>query len=786
MQKNLLLIYRIVKRFALALVALFSGHCFAQSTSTISGTIEDAFTKSPIELASVQLFQGSKSINTTVTDRKGKFMLQKVIPGSYLVEYTFVGYEKRIDTISIRAQKIPLGVIELSSSTTKMETVLVSSRKLLLNSSIDRKVYNVGKDILAESGSASDILKNVPSVEVDIDGNVRLRGSSEVLILINGKPSPQMGRSRAEVLEQMPATTIDKIEVITNPSARFKPDGTSGIINIIMKKNTKIGFNGTVTGNVGNKNRYNGSINLNYKPGRLNIFGNYSIRRDNRTRMNMIDRQVLDSTGKIRGYYYEPNQSFSKPLGHKASIGTEYTLNLHNSIGGSVNYSYRFMKKEEVVNKYFYNLNHTIIQQYDRLRYDPETEIEKDASIFWQHNFNKEGHEIHFEYNRSRQDELEDNHYTTINNLPRASSSYDNTLISHLTHEDHITIDYSKPISDKSKLELGYDGSFTGQEPVYYGESYDSSLHKFIRDVLKSNTFIYRQRVNAVYGTYGFSYGKFGYLAGLRIEQSDINANLVTKDSVIKNSFFKIYPTIHLSYKLPNGDIQLNYSRRVHRPEADDLNPFPEYRDPRNIRAGNPKLLPEIINSVEFGYKYQKKDFSFVPSIYYRYKQYGFTEIITKLNDSTLLTTQQNLSSDQSSGLELIFSAKPAKFFTTNLNANFFYNIIDGSSLGFSNKKSIISMSATFNSNLTMTPETMLQVSSIYRSTRLTPQGKIYASYVFNAGIRQDLFKRKLSVTLTGSDLLRTLRQKSEINTSFLNQTIISKRDSQIIYMGVT
>ena len=220
-------------------------------------------------------------------------------------------------------------------------------------------------------------------------------------------------------------------------------------------------------------------------------------------------------------------------------------------------------------------------------------------------------------------------------------------------------------------MELGYDGSFSIQDPVFYGEYFDASQQKFIMDIVKSNKFIYDQHLNAFYGTYQRSYGAFGYSLGLRGEQTNIKANLVTKDSSLSNNYFKFYPTIHFAYKVKNGDIQLNYSRRVRRPEADDLNPFPEYADPRNLRAGNPKLLPEIINSIEFGYKWQNDKYSFVPSLYYRYKQNGFTQVITKLNDSTFLTTQQNLSNDQSAGLELIFSAKPAKFVSANLSSNF-------------------------------------------------------------------------------------------------------------------
>ena len=224
----------------------------------------------------------------------------------------------------------------------------------------------------------------------------------------------------------------------------------------------------------------------------------------------------------------------------------------------------------------------------------------------------------------------------------------------------------------------------------------------------------------------------------------------------------------------------------MHRAEGDDLNPFPEYRDPRNLRAGNPKLLPEIIHSVEVGYKWQNKTFSFVPSLYYRYKQNGFTTVTIPINDSTLLTTQQNLSNDKSLGLELIFSAKAAKFFSANLSSNFFYNTIDASSLGYGNSKSIVSMSTNLNSTFVITKKTMLQLSCNYRSARLTPQGKTFATFVMNAGMRQDLFKKKMSVILTASDIFKTLKQKTSLNTAYLNELSVGKRDAQIIYLGIS
>ncbi|MGB8194342.1 MAG: outer membrane beta-barrel family protein, partial [Chitinophagaceae bacterium] len=297
-----------------------------------------------------------------------------------------------------------------------------------------------------------------------------------------------------------------------------------------------------------------------------------------------------------------------------------------------------------------------------------------------------------------------------------------------------------------------------------------------------------------VYATYQKSYEQFGFSVGARTEAVFTKSHLLptdafpgSVDSFVYNDYFKVYPTVHLSYNIKdNHELQLNYSKRVNRPEADELNPFPEFQDPRNLRSGNPKLLPEIIHSIEFGYKWQGKNVSFVPSIYYRYTKNGFTSVVIPLNDSTLLTTEQNLSNSRSAGLELILSVKTNKWFSTNLSTNIFYNRINADNLGYIQNRSVVSLSANLNSNFTITKSTMLQVSANYRSARLTPQGKFYPVLVFNSGLRQDLFRNKVSITFTASDIFRSQRQKSTINTAYLQQVSVNRREGQIFYLGIS
>ncbi len=783
---------RAIKPITVFCFLVFCSSIFAQQQGTlITGVIADKTSKSTIEFANVELLNAKDSavIKGAITDAKGKFNLDQVKAGNYLLRYSFIGYEKTVMAVSVGDRpRINLGTLPIALLVNPMDNVTVTATKPLLNTSIDRKSYDVTKDIMAASGTASDVLKNIPSVEVDLDGNVSLRGAGDVMVLINGRTSPLLGKlNMAEVLQQFPANTIERIEVITNPSARYKPDGTSGIINIVLKKSVKGGWNGSLTGNIGDMNRYNTSATLNYKPGKLNIFGNYGIRQDSRTRTNSITREYLDATtGATSGYYTEDGVSKARPLTHLATVGATWTPDKKNSYGISGNYSNRDQVKNDVTTEKFFDKTHAYTSYFDRLRYDPEYEKEKDATAFWEHNFPGEDHTLRVELNVAVSNELEDNHYQNAYHFPGTNSTYDNTRIGQDGNQQQFTVDYSHTINESSKLEAGYSGAFNQQDFNFYGEYYDISTGKFIMDKVKTNQFLFNQTIHGLYGTYEKSYEKFSYSVGLRAEASIIRGNQVTRDTLISNNYVKLYPTLHLAYQLKKGQLQLNYSRRVHRPEGDDINPFPEYQDPYNVRAGNAKLLPEIIHSVEFGYKWQDKNFSFVPSLYYRYKQNGFTQVTVPLNDSVLLTTQQNLSNDQSAGLELIFSAKVGKVFSSNFSTNFFYNQINATNLGYFDKKTILSFSTNFNSTISFTPNTMMQVSANYRSARLTPQGKNYPSFVLNTGVRQDLFKKKVSILLAVSDILRSQQQKSELNTTYLKQTSIGRRDAQIIYLGVS
>ncbi len=776
------------------IIVLFPVVLFCQSRSVgmLSGLVTSESNNQPLEFVNVVLFDrvDSALVSGAVTDKKGKFEIGSIPFGEYYLKYSLLGYKESRSapfTIDSRHEEISLGTVSLIETPLALDEVAVTSSRITLNTSIDRKVYNVESDIMSKTGSASELLQNIPSIQVDIDGNVSLRGSTNVLILLNGKPSPLLGSNRAEVLEQMPANSIEKIEVITNPSAKYKPDGTSGIINIVLKKAVNTGLNGNVSGNVGNNRRYNAAVNFTYNPGTFDVFGSYGIRQDDRNSFTTDTREQRDSASTPPSSYKEDLKSFSRPLSHLVTLGLEYSPDKINSAGISGNYRYRSFTRNETSSKIIRDSISTVVDDYDRVRLDYEYQNEGGMNAYFQHNFSGKDHKLRIEFNIDDSPEQEDNHYTNIYRTPVQVNELDNTLIKQNDSKTQIAIDYTNPISEHTSLEAGYAGEINKGDFDYFGEFYDTPQQQFVKDIQKTNHFIFDETIHAVYATYENSSGPFSYLGGVRAEEALLKSNLVTRDSIILNNYFNIYPTLHLAYKFSDAaELQLNYSRRVNRPESEDLNPFPEYRDPRNIRSGNPRLKPEYIHSIEFGYQWQNDKITVVPSIFYRNKYNGFASVTEAINDSTLLTTKTNLSSDQSAGFEVVISGSSGNFFSTNLSANAFYEQIDASNLGFSNNKSTITWSGNASCNLNFASATMIQVNSNYRSSRLTPQGEYRPSFVLNLGIRQDLFNEKISAILTASDILKTLDRKTDVNTYWMHQYVVNTRDSRIFYFGLT
>jgi outer membrane receptor protein involved in Fe transport len=764
--------------------------------ATLNGKIIEKGTTRPVEFVTIKLMVKADStfIAGCISDGSGSFSLSNIPANDYYIEYSSIGFKaSKSKPFNVATPKgnLNVGTLEISTQTQVLNEVVITGERKMFNNSIDRKVFNIERDMLSQSGAVTDLLQNIPSVSVSLDGNVSLRGSENVMILINGKTSMLTMMNRADILSQLPANTVDRIEVITNPSAKYKPDGTSGIINIVLKKNTTSGLNGSLAANAGNRSRYNSNLTLNYNPGKLNLFGSFGYRQDDRPRYSDDTRKITSATSVVT-YQNIHGEESGRPASQVSNFGMTYDFNKYNQVGASANTFKRTMTKTGFADYKTSNFEHIPSSEYIRNLKSDSPEAELGINAFYLHKFKKEDHEIQFDYEFQHQPEDENNFYNNKYITPPTAQSFDNTLIHNNTSTHLFSIEYKNPIGEEMMLEAGYKGEFGTGNFNYVIESQTnpgSASPTFTTDYSKSNDFRFIQNLNAFYSTFGQTIGKFSYQAGFRIENSQVESRLrtrmIAKDSIVPNNYFSLYPSLHLTEKIgKKGELQFNYSRRVNRPESDDLNPFPEYNDPFNLRAGNPKLKPEYIHSIELGYQFMVGTTTVIPTLFYHNKYNGFTQITILRPDGIFLSTRENLSRNQSAGFELISTFLIHKTISGNFSSNVFYDQIDASNLGYSRRKSNVTWSAKLSASASVTTSTMVQISASYRAPQLTAQGSMSARYGVNIGARQDFLKKKASIIATISDPFNTMTESSTFDTPFLTKTTVRKRDARVVSFG--
>jgi outer membrane receptor protein involved in Fe transport len=752
----------------------------------ISGIVTDAKNQSPVEYANIVLFDTltHSMVTGVVSDSNGYFRIKDIPPGNYFIEYSFIGYAKqRTNTLTISRKRIKydLGELKLVPSAVTMDEVDITAEKSMMISKIDRKVFNVQKDIMAQTGTVIDMLQTIPSVTVDVDGNISLRGSQSVTVLINGRPSVMAGSAN---LDQMPASLIDKIEVITNPSAKYRPDGTGGIINIILKKERKAGFNGILGANAGNNSRFNTNLQINYNTGKINLFGSYGFRQDYRMRTGDLYSQTIDTAHDQSVYLWQTSEGTMKLNSHLVQLGIDWDITKNDVAGVSGTYNYRQVKRSDATVNLYKNNDLQPSEEFTRILDGKETESSGGLKAYYEHNFNREQeHQLKIDFEFQGDAEKEDDYWTNVYYLPEYPPGKDHSLGNNDQQEINLLVNYNRPLIKDLTLETGYESttSLTNQQQdVFHMDS-----AQWIADPGASNRFYGNQSVLAIYALVNWSWKKLNIMGGLRAEEALLNLEFRSLDTVSRTSYFAVYPTIHLGLTSGKNEWQLNYSKRVNRPEVDEMNPVPEYRDPRNIYVGNPNLKPENIHSFELGYSYQPKNLTLVPTLFYRYKVNGFTRVTTPLNDTVLVTTMENLASDQSAGVDFSGSWQAGKIANMNFSASAFYNEIDASNIGYSGNKGAFSWNAKINASVYFTKTTIFQINGQYRSEALTPQGYRLPAWVVNLGFRQDFWKKRISLVATVSDLFNSQAWKVNVSTPVLVQESTRRRDARVIYAGL-
>ena len=769
-----------MKQYILAIVVA----CFAclqasgQKMGSIVGMVKEKVTDSPLAFATVTLYKTPSGTMVTgcVTDSAGCFHFQNIAAGNYYLESSFVGCSNvKSEPFAVEERKTTtVGTLYIIEGQ-ELNELVVEGKKSSLQTKIDRKVFNVGQDIMSNSGTASDIMQNIPSVDVDMDGNVSLRGNDNVTILINGKPSAMMsGKSRGDALNQLSAADIDKIEVITNPSAEYKPDGVSGIINIIMKRERKRGTNGTISGNAGSAGRSNAGININYGTKRLNMFGGYTFRRDR------YDRTTDDHRISPNDTISQTTYGLGRPVSHTFRLGMNSNLTSNDYIEITGNYNRRRFRRNEQVESETRNLSGITTYAYERTRDALAKENMWEGSAIYNHTYG-ETNDWGISYNYSSESEDEMNHYV---NMIMGTEAKDNEWVWDANYLHVGKLHLNHKFNNNLKLSSGYEMEHLRAEQSYHVSDWDGS--EFVPNKDRTSDFAHLRLIHSLYATTEISFKRFSFLAGLRGEYVDIENQLLSQNEIYKQHYANIFPTFHSSWHMDETkELQLNYSLRVNRPEGSDLNPFAERINPLSLEAGNPNLKPEKIHSLELGWMWNnQKGTSFLSTIYYRYLKNEITQVSKYIDDGVLLTTRENLNSSNSAGVELILNYSSLRWLSVNWNINGFYNQIDASKLGFDKKKDTFSWSTLLNANITPVKHYMIQLNARLRGATLVPQGKRDADCRINLGMKYDITKYNLSITASVTDLFDTYRKSYTLDTPELKQKVEKRRNPRIFYIG--
>ena len=768
----------------------------------ITGKVIDASTKQGMEFANISLRKtGSKEfIKGTVSDQLGAFRLDGVSNGNYVVAVSVVGYatfEKEL-TIGTGQKTINLRNILLKEDTQLLNEVQVVGQRSQMKFEIDRKVFNVDQSLATAGGSASDVLGNIPSVQVDPEGEVSLRGNSSVTVWINGKESGLSADNRAQILEQLPAESIERVEVITNPSAKYNPEGTAGIINIVLKKNRKAGYYGSLQAGVDTRGGYNAAGNVNFSSGKFESFVNVGTRVRKSEGEGYTNRQNLDDNGNPVSYLNQlrNDEDTRKPVIFRAGTTYHATDKDHFSFNG-----FGLLGRGDETDWLNYTSN--IPGSFtSSLR----TSAEK-------RKMNIGNFEIGYKRDFSEKSNLDlSASYNLLNITPESSflqvSNYaGGTSTSSYQFQENVMkprkwefqADYVTEFGEQNKIEAGYKGEFLTSKSKVSTYSGTSEGNAAFNEGLYNN-FTYDQNVNALYATYSKRINRFGIQLGLRGEHTRTNTNSLgynqseTDHPAYKDDYFSFYPSAFLSYQLPsNNELQLNYTRRVSRPWGGQLNPFVNLTDSTNISYGNPLLLPQYSNSLELNYIKNWENHTLSASLYYRNTD-NVIQRISYRDGDIMKSTFENIAKTQSAGTELILKNNLFRMIDLTSTLNFYYNKLDGFSylpagattpvVGEADED--FSWSARIIANVMLPWGVSLQATGDYNSRELVAQGYRKANHAIDLGLRKSFLDRKLSLTINTRDLLNSRKRETITSGSGFSQESVFARSGRTVGFTLT
>lgn len=664
--------------------------------------------------------------------------------------------------------------------------VVVEGTAPPVRTSIDRQSYTVANDLQATTGSISDALRNVPSVEVDVNGNVSLRGDSNVTILIDGKPSGRFrGENKGQALQSLPATQIERVEVITNPSAAFNPEGSAGIINLITKKTSKPGFGGSVRANVGSAGRQNGGLSISRKDGDLTLSGDVYLRHDSLKQAFRSDREFQDPLGPgfISQALRSANSGAFDVMGLRG--GVDYDPDAKTRISLELDYNGVTFDSVQIE-----SLRQTTAAGATRTAYDNATALRQDrdsleAQLSYRYKW-ADDHEFTASLSRELNDEDRTRPILRSFLFPANGPVFE--LSDNRNHfwATRLKVDYSQPLPDEAKLKLGYawDADDNDYELIFIR---GPGAGPYAIDPVRSNLFQFDQQVHAAYVTYERPLGELTALAGLRAEATQIDLDQVTQGLKASNDYVRLYPSLHLTYKLSDiQQLKASYSRRVQRPQAQDYNPFRVYVNPTNQFQGNPNLKPQVTDSFEAGYQYRKQGTILLATGYYRRTRDSVNDVFRDLGDGVILQTKENIGRSQSAGVELVANGRLPGKVTYNISGNAVWNEIDARDLGFgSGVRSAYTAFGRASLGWQVSDKDFLQVQGFMNGKQLLSQGYRKPQVGVNLGYRHK-FNDQVSGVVTVQDVLSTAGFTSVVDTPLYRERNRAEAKNRAILLGVT
>jgi outer membrane cobalamin receptor len=751
----------------------------------IEGHVSDAAVRNPLEYANVILFDRTtgSQVTGTITHKDGHFELAPVRPGSYDIEIKFMGYRtERIEDIRVTSHEtsIDVGVIALERSVIALDEVEVSAEKPDIAYQIDKKVINVGKRYTTTSGTAVDVLENVPSVTVDVEGNVSLRGSTSFTVLLDGKPTVL---EPSEVLQQIPASTIDNIEIITNPSAKYDPDGISGIINVVTKKSKLEGISGAANLNAGLNNKYGGDLLVNYKGRGLKTYlgADYnrrefpgSMETESRTYSD-IDTSVVRSEGDSRW----AGTRFGARGGVDITLGASDVVTFEVRAGGRESKRTSGSDFDEWTNG------------SDHASYISESSLERTADFYsaatqYRHGFSRKGHEISGQAYVSRRTGDEE----SVNEL----SGIDGAVTSgQRSREDgpstrlRTRLDYTLPVGASSRFEAGYQSRFDRMEATSRLYEYDPDSLAYEFEEEYSHRTKYRRNIHSVYAVYSGTVGRLGYQGGIRGEYTDRRTELLDTAESFSIDRWDVFPTVHFSYGYSEGhEMLLSYTRRLDRPRSWYLEPFVTWWDAYSVRKGNPDLKLEYIDSYELAYQTHFGSTMLSAEGYYRLTHNKVERVRSVFADDVILNTIENVGNDYTFGTELMLNVEELGWWSVSLMGNIYDYRIKGTLHGEPFSEGSFNWNLRLNNTFKIGQSTRLQVNGIYNSPTASSQGEREGFVTTDAALKQNLLGRTLTGTLQVRDIFGTGRFENTSEGPDFYSYFLFDRESPVVTLTLS